>query len=210
MGQILKLPATASKFGFKRVKKRPHAAEDPDQLPLFAEPRAQIVDFAPDSGWFEQALLWDERGHPKAAELYHKAIETGDCMSDAYCNLGIIESEKGRTAKAFDCFTISLKHDPRHAEAHYNLANLYFDVSDLRLARVHYEIAGELDPSFANAFFNLALVQALSNDLAASVDALARYKELVSEDDRRAADELLQNLTRSLARAGKRPKIKPD
>ena len=27
----------------------------------------------------------------KAAELYRKAIEEGDCVADAYCNLGIIE-----------------------------------------------------------------------------------------------------------------------
>ncbi len=205
MGQILKFPAPASKFGFKRVKKRSRAAENPGQLRLFPEPGAQIVDFAPASSWFEQALLWDERGDAKAAELYNKAIQTGDCIADAYCNLGIIESQKGHTAKAFDCFTICLKHDPRHPEAHYNLANLYFDVNDLRLARVHYEIAGELEPSFANVYFNLALVQALSNDLPASVAALARYKALASEDDGRNADELLQNLTRSLSATCKRP-----
>ncbi len=205
MGQILKFPAPPSKFGFKRVSKRSRAAEDPGQLHLFPQVTAQIVDFAPASTCFEQALLWDERGDPKAAELYHKAIEAGDCVADAYCNLGIIESEKGHTAKAFDCFTISLKHNPRHPEAHYNLANLYFDVNDLRLARVHYEIAGELEPSFANVYFNLALVQALSSDLAASAGTLARYKELVSEEDGRNADQLLQNLKTSLATPRKRP-----
>jgi tetratricopeptide (TPR) repeat protein len=205
MGEILKFPAPASKFGFKRARKCP-PAEHPDQLHLFPEPTALILDFAPDSGWFEQALLWDERGDPKAANLYQRAIEAGDCVADAYCNLGIIESKKGRTAKAFDCFTASLKHNPRHSEAHYNLANLYFDVNDLRLAQVHYEIASEVDPSFANVHFNLALVQALNNDLAGSVGTLAKYKELVSDVDGRNADELLQNLKRSLAAATKRPK----
>ncbi len=205
MGQILKFPGPAPKFGFKRVRKRPRLPDSPDQLRLFPEPTAQILDFAPERGWFEQALLWDERGDPGAAELYQKAIQAGDCIADAYCNLGIIESQRGHTSKAFDCFTLALTHNPRHAEAHYNLANLYFDINDLRLAKAHYEMAGELDSSFANVFFNLALVHAMSNDLAGSVRALTRYKELASETDGRNADELLESLARTLAAAGKRP-----
>ena len=200
MGDILKFPVQASKLGYKRVRKRA-AVENPDQLHLFSQPAAQILQFTPDLSRFEQALLFDERGDLKAAELYARAIEEDDCVADAYCNLGIIESQKGNTTKAFDCFTTSLKHDPRHSEAHYNLGNLYFDVNDLRLAQIHYEMAGEVDPSFPNVYFNLALVQAINNDLAAAVSALGKYQELVSEDEARNADELLHNLKKSLAAA---------
>ena len=66
--------------------------------------------------------MCDERGDGQAAELYARAIENHDCVADAFCNLGILESKKGSTAKAFDCFTTSLKHDPRHSEAHYPTA----------------------------------------------------------------------------------------
>jgi tetratricopeptide (TPR) repeat protein len=120
-------------------------------------------------------------------------------VADAYCNLGIIESKQGNSSKAFDCFTTCLKHNPRHSEAHYNLGNLYFDVNDLRLAQVHYEMAAEVEPCFANVYFNLALVRALTHDLAAAISALMRYQELVPEADRHPADELLANLKRSLA-----------
>ena len=150
---------------------------------------------------FEHALLFDERGDLKAAELYAKAIEEQDCVADAYCNLGIIESHKGNTLKAFDCFTTSLKHDPRHAEAHYNLGNLYFETNDFRLAQIHYAIAGELDPSFANAYFNLALVQAINNDFAAAIIAVKKYQELVPEAEARMALEIFQNIQKSLAAA---------
>jgi Flp pilus assembly protein TadD len=201
MGQILKFPARASKFGYKRARKCAKAAENPDQLNLFSQPTAQILSFAPPLSPFEQALMSDERGDLKAAELYAKAIENQDCVADAYCNLGIIESQKGNTAKAFDCFTTSLKHNPRHSEAHYNLGNLYFDVNDFRLAQVHYEMAGEVDPSFANVYFNLALVQAINNDLAAAVGTLTRYQELVSEEEARHAEELLHTLKKSMAAA---------
>jgi tetratricopeptide (TPR) repeat protein len=201
MAQILRFPAQASKFGYKRVRKRAKAAENPDQLHLFSQPSPQILNIAAELSWFEQALMLDERGDLKAAELYAKAIAEHECVADAYCNLGIIESQNGNTTKAFDCFTTSLKYNPRHSEAHYNLGNLYFDVNDFRLAQIHYEMAGEVDPSFPNVYFNLALVQAINNDLGAAVSALSKYQELVSEDEARNADELLDKLKKSLAAA---------
>jgi Flp pilus assembly protein TadD len=79
-------------------------------------------------------------------------------------------------------------------------------VNDLRLAQVHYEMAGAVDPSFANVYFNLALVQAIKNDLRAAISALARYQELVSPEEARHADELLLNLKKSLA-AGKSSRL---
>ena len=201
MAQILKFPVQASKFGYKRVKKCAKAAENKDQLDLFPRPTAQILTFAPLLSRFEEALRSDERGDAKAAELYAKAIEEHDCVADAYCNLGIIESQNGNTAKAFDRFTTSLKCDPRHSEAHYNLGNLYFEVNELRLAQIHYEISAEVEPSFPNVYFNLALVQAINNDLGAAVSSLSKYQELVSEAEGQIAGELLDNLKKSLAAA---------
>lgn len=203
MAEIIPFPAPASKLGFKRVHKRTKPAENPGQLQLFERPSAQILSLTGESGWFDQALRSDERGDSKAAELYVKAIEAQDCVADAYCNLGIIESQQGNTAKAFDCFTNSLTHDPRHSEAHYNLGNLYFDVNDLRLAQVHYEMAAKIDPGFASIYFNLALVQAINHELSAAVLTLTKYQSLVPKAEAQNADELLLNLRQSLAAAKK-------
>jgi len=201
MAQILKFPAQASKLGFKRVRKQRRPSENQDQLDLFPKPGAQILNFESGLSRFEQALFLDERGDQRAADVYAKAIEEQDCVADAYCNLGIIESQRGNTVKALDCFTTSLKHDPRHSEAHYNLGNLYFETNDFRLAQLHYEMAGEVEPGFANAYFNLALVQALNNDFVAAVTALTKYQQLVPEGEGQMALELFQNLQKSLAAA---------
>ena len=72
-----------------------------------------------------------EQGDPKASECYREAIGEGDNVAEAYCNLAIINLEQGNTPKALDNFTLSLKSDPRHVEAHYNLGNLYYDAGDL-------------------------------------------------------------------------------
>jgi tetratricopeptide (TPR) repeat protein len=198
MAQIIKFPAPPAKFGYTRVKKRARSAEDPNQLHLFPQQSAKILNLAPELSLFEQALLLDEREDAKAAELYQQAIARGDCVADAHCNLGIIQSKRGHTAKAFDSFTMSLEQNPRHFEAHYNLGNMYFEVNDYRLAQIHYEIANEINPSFPNAYFNLALVRALNKEFGAAADALTTYQSLVSAEEGRSADELLKTLQKSV------------
>src|SRR5688572_28443201 len=199
MGELLKFPGDATKLGYSRVRKRARSVDDPDQLDLFLPAAVRISNITSGLSPFEQALLCDERNDVQAAELYVRAIENEDCVADALCNLGIIESKKGNTSKAFDCFTTSLKHDPRHSEAHYNLANLYFEVNDFRLAQIHYEMAAEVDPDFANVYFNLALVQSINNEIAGAIRSLDTFQRLVPRDEARNADELLRNLRALLA-----------
>lgn len=198
MANIIKFPVAPSKFGFKRVKKSKRDPESHGQMNLFSTPKAKILSLMPINSPFEEALMRDERGEPEAESLYLKAIERGDYAADAYCNLGIIESQKGETTKAFDCFTQSLKLEPRHFESHYNLGNMYFDLNDLRLAKMHYELALMIDPNFANAYFNLGLVQTMLEDYQNAVATLRHYRSLAAEDEGVKADDLLSTLTRSL------------
>lgn len=196
------IPTQPAKLGFERVKKKKKpSAEQRGQLNLFAG-AAQVLRLPSNVSPFEEALLLDERGDERAEEAYRRAIESGDCVADAFCNLGIICSKEGQTAKAFDCFTKSLAQEPRHAESHYNLGNLYFEEGDLRLARMHYELAVQIDPDFPNVYFNLGLVAALSVDFQTALNALKKYQSLASLDEGRKANELLENLQRSMKAKG--------
>jgi tetratricopeptide (TPR) repeat protein len=142
---------------------------------------------------FEEALLLHEQGDPKAAESYLEAINDGDNVAEAYCNLGIINLDLGNLGKALDNFTLSLKHEPRHVEAHYNLGNRYYDAGELRLARLHYEAAAQIESGFSLVYFNLALVYHRLNDLASALAALERYKQLEPDDaEIEAVDQLLK------------------
>lgn len=192
------IPPQPAKLGFERVKKKKKpTAEQRGQLNLFAG-AAHVLRLPSNSSPFDEALLLDERGDERAEDAYQRAIENGDGVADAYCNLGILKSKAGLTARAFDCFTKSLAYEPRHAESHYNLGNLYFEEGDLRLARMHYELSAEIDPDFPNVYFNLGLVAALSVDFSSALNALKKYKALASLDEGRKADELLENLQRSM------------
>ncbi len=200
MVTVLKLPAENPKrFGYKRAKKsRKNILEDEGQLNLFTEKEPKILTLPSHLSPFEEALMLDENCSPAAKNAYRKSIEEGDFIADSYCNLGILESETNNIIAAFDCFTNSLKHDPRHLEAHFNLANLYFEQSDLKLAQIHYEIAAAIEPDFANVYFNLGLVFALNGRFDSAISNLYKYKDLVPTEDRKKADSILRDIRKNL------------
>ena len=167
-------------------------AELQGQLSLF---RAEVgqVKVARLLTPFEEALLLHEQGDEQAIEFYREAITAGDNMAEAYCNLGIIELDRGNMVGALDNFTQSLKHDPRHVEAHYNLANLYYDAGDFPLARLHYEAATQIEPNFSLVYYNLALVYHRLADVADARLALQKYKDLEPGDEEiELVDQLLK------------------
>jgi len=201
MATILQLKPGLKKFDYKPVKKSKRVdLELHGQLNLFNAPlrEAKVIPLKSDLSPFEQGLLLDERGDKSAKDYYKRAIEEQDYPADAYCNLGIIESKEGNMLNAIDCFTQSLKHEPRHFESHFNLANLYFDLNDLKLAKVHYQMAARFQPDYPNVYFNLALVQAMMDEFKDAVDSLKRYKSLTGVSEHKNADALLKNLQLSL------------
>lgn len=166
-------------------------AELQGQMSLFRQPEGgQVARLLTP---FEEALLLHEHGDEKASEFYVEAINAGDNVAEAFCNLGIIELDRGHTIGALENFTQSLKNDPRHVEAHYNLANLYYDAGDFPLARLHYEAATQIEPNFSLVYYNLALVYHRLNNVRAATEALNRYKELEPTDEEiELVDQLLK------------------
>lgn len=203
MGNVVQFQVQpADKFGYKRVgttkRKLKGNQEDLGQLNMFEAKGGKSVRLLAHGSLFEQALILDKQEDPTAAEYYWKAIEEGGNVADAYCNLGILESKQGRNKKSLECFTTSLKHDATHFETHYNLANLHFDAGDYRPAKVHYELAREIDPTYPNLYFNLGLVLSLDNDLEAAAKALEHYLEISPDEKTGKAHELLESLRTSL------------
>ncbi len=200
MAKVIQLDTTRpSRLGYKRARKRKSKElEKEGQMNLFTSAEAKVIQLPSRFTPFEEALWLDERGEPGAQEAYLKAILAGDCPADANCNLGILETQSGNTIKAFDYFTECLKYEPRHLEAHYNLANLYFEQNDIRLAKLHYEIAAEIEPEFANIYYNLGLAYALNEEYEDAFNALVKYKSLTPPEEGCKADPLLVSLKRSL------------
>jgi tetratricopeptide (TPR) repeat protein len=198
MAKIIQFSANPApeKFGPQRARTKKENGDEkpkPGQLNLFTG--AKIVRLNQLST-FEEALLLDERGDAKAArQQYLNAIENGESVADSFCNLGILEWQEGNVTKAVDYFTKSLKQEPRHYEAHYNLANLYAEVGNYNLAKVHYEVAIELQPEFPNSYFNLGLTLAMNKEYASATKYLSTYRHLTPGEDHKQTDDLLAKLS---------------
>lgn len=141
----------------------------------------------------------DEQGDKQAKALYVRAIAENDSIADAYCNLGILESEEKNYSKAIDCFTLSLKEEPRHFESHYNLANLYAEIGNFPLAKIHYQISIEVEPDFPNSHFNLGLTLAMNKEIENAILSLMNYRKLAAAEEKGHADELIATLTRTIS-----------
>ncbi len=194
MAKVIKFPVPApEKFGPQRVrKKKDTSVEKFGQLNLFTGGKVIRLNRLTD---FEQALIVDDQGDRKSAiSLYLNAIKAGDALADAYCNLGILEWQEGSQTKAVDYFTWSLRHDPRHFEAHYNLANLYGEIGNFPLAKFHYQISIEVEPSFPNSYFNLGLTLAMNKEFSEAIRILLLYRQLSAPAEQKQADELIEKL----------------
>jgi len=199
MAKVVKFPIpTPEKFGPLRVlKKKDPKLEKHGQLNLFTGGKVVRLN---NLTALEEALIIDEQGDKTGAKkLYLKAISGGEALADAYCNLGIIEWEDGNQTRAVDYFTLALSNDPRHFEAHYNLANLYGELGNFKLAKAHYAISIEIEPSFPNNYFNLGLTLAMNREFSEAVNALNKYRQLItSPTEQQEADSLIQKLMSTL------------
>lgn len=199
MARIVKFPvAPPEKLGPKKVKRR-KGRKDPEelgQLNLFTHPEREgrIINFPQSDSFFEEALMLDDIGDVDAEKYYLLAIQHEDSKEDAYCNLGILKSLQGEFAQAIDYLTRCLQLNPRHFEAHYNLANVYSDLGNFPLARTHYEVSIEIDPTFSNSYYNLGLVLISQKAYKKAIEVIDTYIKLSPESDHKTASELVKTL----------------
>ncbi len=162
----------------KKASRQRSAMEAAGQLNMFAEQRASrtvSIDSAADP--FLLALQLEEQNSPRAAEYYELAIARDVRKVDALINVATIYADSGRNLEAMDRLAKALVLAPDNAVAHYNIANVYLEVHNTSLSRLHYEMALQIDPNMSDALFNLALVCLLSSDRERAVALLERYKE---------------------------------
>ena len=168
-------------------------AELHGQLNLFPD-EGRLIQLPVRLSPFEEAVQLHECDDPRAEEAYRRAIDSGDAVCDAYCNLGILEFERGSMAAAFDRFTMALALDPRHFEAKFNLASLYFEAGELRLARLHFEQAARLEPDCFDCRFNLAVALAMDGNVQGAAEVLIDARAIATEDDLPRLERFLSTL----------------
>jgi len=169
-------------------------AELHGQLNLFPENESVLIPLPVRISPFEEALILHENEDGRAVEMYRRSIDKGECVADAYCNLGVLDYEAGDILGAFDHFTNALKHEPRHVEAHFNLAHLYFEKGDINLSRLHYEISAAIEPGSVAAHFNLGLIHSIESRLPDAVAEFNKAREFATAEELEQIEEILTSM----------------
>ncbi|MFT5143869.1 MAG: tetratricopeptide (TPR) repeat protein [Thalassolituus oleivorans] len=198
MPKILQL-VPSRKGAYRRAPGLVEDPEEKEQLNLFSTRAANVVRLESGMSPFDAALMMDRTGRAEARTAYLDAVQSGDRVADAFCNLGIMEAASGAYDDAIEWFAKSLAASSDHFEAHYNLGCLYLDMEMFGPARVHLAIAAVKDPSSAELQFNLAVALAGTGQFALSAVALRQFRKLTPDPDQdESSGRLLEELEKAL------------
>jgi len=146
-----------------------------DSIPRNLKSREQQAD-----EWFalgEQLTSTDVVG---AEQAYRKVLELAPSPHySAYTNLGVLLCEaETRCEEALSVFDQALEHFPDDALLHFNRAVALEELKLYDVAAAAYERCIELDPTHADAHFNLARLSEIRGDKQGLVRHLSAYRRL--------------------------------
>ncbi len=104
---------------------------------------------------------YQEGSHQKAIEKIKKAIQITSDIAIFHNNLGMVYDSIKKEEESAECFKKALKINSRYDKAylaHYNLGIFHKDKGEINEALNHYNKSIELNPDFAEAHWNKALV----------------------------------------------------
>jgi tetratricopeptide (TPR) repeat protein len=127
---------------------------------------------------FERAQSLEE-GDPAVAEAtYLQALALDPTLEEAYLNLGVLWSEAGRFSELVRLSDAGLEHCPESALLHFNRGVALDHLELLDEAAASYERSLELDPTLADAHFNLAQLHQEAGDEQGALRHYSAYRRL--------------------------------
>ncbi|MFM0469247.1 tetratricopeptide repeat protein [Paraburkholderia strydomiana] len=147
-----------------------------DSVPRNQESREEQAE-----EWFALAEQLTETDAVGAEQAYRKVLELSPSPHyDAYTNLGVLLCEaETRCDEALSIFEDALEHFPEDALLHFNRAVVLEELKRYDAAEAAYQRCIEIDPTHADAHFNLARLSEIRGDKQGLVRHLSAYRRLV-------------------------------
>jgi tetratricopeptide (TPR) repeat protein len=147
---------------------------------LDAAPQSQKIRERQAAEWFALAEQLMQTDVVTAEQAYRKALELAPAPHyDAYTNLGVLLCEaQTRCEEALSVFDQALQHFPDDALLHFNRAVVLEELKRYDAAVDAYNMCIKLDPTHADAHFNLARLSEIRGDKQGFVRHLSAYRRL--------------------------------
>lgn len=113
----------------------------------------------------------------EAISALEGSIRLNPQNADAYFLLGDLYSDAKRNEEAIAAYGNSLKLNSKQKEVHYNLGTLYAEQKQFQEAVVELKTAVEIDPAYAAAWSNLALV---AEHLGMDKEAIEAHEKVIA------------------------------
>jgi tetratricopeptide (TPR) repeat protein len=98
-----------------------------------------------------------------ALKNFGKAIYFSDTSIYNYYYSAEVCMIMGKFREADSLYNITINQDKNFLEGNFGLANLYFLKGDLKQSEVHYKKVININPDFAGAYFNLAIIYSITD-----------------------------------------------
>lgn len=127
---------------------------------------------------YEHALALEATDPAAAEATYLQALALAPDLEDAYLNLGAMLDAAGRYSELLRLSDAALGHCPGSALLHYNRGVALDQLDSLEEAAASYERSLALDPTLADAHFNLAKLHQQAGDEQGALRHYSAYRRL--------------------------------
>jgi tetratricopeptide (TPR) repeat protein len=141
-------------------------------------PLRQAQDRPDPQSIFECALSLEVVNPMGAEAAYLQALALDPGLEDAYLNLGALWDAAGRHSELVRLSDTALQHCPGSALLHFNRAVALDRLERLDEAAASYERSIALDPTLADAHFNLAQLHQQAGDERGALRHYSAYRRL--------------------------------
>ena len=128
--------------------------------------------------WFERGAALEATDSAAAEAAYRRALSLAPDMESAYLNLGAMLSDAGRFEDLKALSDDAVKHCTASALIHFNRGVAFDHLECLPEATASYERSLELDPTLADAHYNLGRLREQMGDQRGALRHFSAYRRL--------------------------------